>query len=322
MTGYQGPSFRLVETISGRDFERRRKRVRADRPFLVKGGVEDWPAWPKWSFDHFADLARDARRPVTAVFQDGLVEQGLTREPVRSPLEPYVRQLSREASTARASRGPDVGLCKDRRLAGLGPGDQFVLDWSWLQSFRPNSVYLAQWDIMRQFPALRNDLRMTRMWRHRRNYPFIWIGPANTITGLHTDYPDNWFCQFRGEKEFVLFSPDDDPFLSPSPKYDFGAVLSRVDVMRVQEGGAEADVFAKARGIYARVQPGDALFVPRNTWHFVVSLEPAISLSVFGLTIADMVMQGPRRIGLDFLHNLGLYRRGNCTCHGAGAGRY
>src|SRR5262245_37668567 len=110
MTGYQGPVFRLVETISGKDFERHGEMVRG-RPFLVKGGVKDWPAWQQWSFDHFADLARDARRPVTAVFQDGLVEQGLTREPVRSPLEPYVRQLSREAATARAGRGPDVGLC-------------------------------------------------------------------------------------------------------------------------------------------------------------------------------------------------------------------
>src|SRR5262245_30363088 len=88
MTGYQGPVFRLVETVSGRDFRRHGGPVPANRPFLVKGGVADWPAWQKWSFDHFADLARDARRPVTAVFQDGLVEQGLTREPVRSPLEP------------------------------------------------------------------------------------------------------------------------------------------------------------------------------------------------------------------------------------------
>src|SRR5262249_7781528 len=162
------------------------------------------------------------------------------------------------------------------------------------------------WDIMRQFPELRRDLHMERMWRHRRNYPFIWVGPANTITGLHTDYPDNWFCQFCGEKEFVLFAPEDDAFLMPSPKYDFGGVLSRIDVMRLYEGGPEAARFTNAHGIYARVQPGDALFVPRNTWHFVVSLEPAISLSVFGLTLADMVLQGPWRIGLGLLHNLGL----------------
>jgi lysine-specific demethylase 8 len=320
MATYQGPSFRLIDTITREQFAAQGGLVAVDQPFLVRGGVTDWPAWGSWSFDHFADLARDGGSKAIAIFQNGLVEQGDTRQPVTQPLEPYMRQLGGEAA-ANGSRNPDVGLCKDRVLEALAPGETFHLDWDYLRSFQPNKVYLAQWDIIRQFPELRNDLRLARMWRFRRNYPFIWIGPANTITGLHTDYPDNWFCQFRGEKEFVLFTRDDDRFLSPSPKYDFGAVLSSIDVMHLADT-PEGSLLSRAHGIYARVRPGDAMFVPKNTWHFVTALEPAISLSVFGLTLADMVLQGPWRIGLDVCHKLGLYRRGNCTCHGAGAGRY
>jgi hypothetical protein len=322
MATYEGPAFRLIETITLQDFERQGGLVSLDRPFLVRGGVTTWPAWEKWSFGWFATLARDAPRNVVVSFQDGLVEQGATRQPLKEPLEPYVRRLGEEAAAAPARRDPDIGLCSDRLLATLGPDDTFRLDWGYLTSFEPNKVYLAQCDILREFPRLKDDLRLERMWRHRRQYPYIWIGPSHTVTGLHTDYPDNWFCQFRGEKEFLLFPRGDSRFLSPSTKYDFGARLSLVDIMKVDEGGPEAALLSHAHGIYARVLPGDAVFVPRHTWHCVVALQPSISLSVFGLTLADMVMEGPKRIGLDVLHYLGLYRRGNCTCHGAKAGRY
>jgi lysine-specific demethylase 8 len=321
MSGREGPEFRLVDTVTLEEFERQGGLVASNKPFLVRGGVTNWPAWETWSFEHFARLARQARRSVMATFQNGLIEQGDTQPPIEQPLEPYVRQLGQESATAASGR-PDIGLCPDRVLATLQPGDAFRLDWGYLESFRPNKVYLGQWDILRAFPQLKLDLRLERMWRRRRNYPFIWIGPANTVTGLHTDYPDNWFCQFCGEKEFLLFPAAEDRFLSPSSKYDFGARLSRIDIMGLANGGPETQLFAEAQGIYARVRPGDAMFVPRNTWHCVVALEPAISLSVFGLTVADMVLQGPRRIGLDVLHNFGMYRRGNCTCHGAKTGRY
>jgi lysine-specific demethylase 8 len=40
--------------------------------------------------------------------------------------------------------------------------------------------------------------------------------------------------------------------------------------------------FAGARGWFARLEPGDCLYVPRGTWHAVVSSSPSISLSIFG----------------------------------------
>ena len=68
-------------------------------------------------------------------------------------------------------------------------------------------------------------------------------------------------------------------------------------------------------GLYARVEAGDALFVPSKTWHCVVALEPSISLAVFGLTVPEILLGGGAAELRNLLHKLHLYRWGNCTCH-------
>lgn len=312
---YQGPAVTLVETVTHDEFRRLGGFKPRDRPLLVTGAVTDWPAWQRWSFERLADSAGMDASGVAATFQNGLIEQGSTRQPLRLPVGHYVRGLADIARQLhRSVRGR---LCPDHVLAGLDPASTFRLDWGHLRSIIPNQVYLAQWDFLADRPELARDLRLESLWRWRSNWASAWIGPADTVTGLHTDYPNNWFCQFRGEKEFVLFPPENDHLMSPSSKYDSGSVLSRIDITRLHEQTEEASLLARASGIYARVHPGDALFVPRNTWHCVVALEPSISLSVFGLTVAERLTGGVKDTTLGFLHHLGWYRRGNCTCHEA-----
>ena len=73
--------------------------------------------------------------------------------------------------------------------------------------------------------------------------------------------------------------------------------------------------FARTNGLYARVEAGDALFVPKQTWHCVVALEPSVSLAVFGLTLPEVLLGGGKAEIKALLHRLHLYRWGNCTCH-------
>ena len=149
----------------------------------------------------------------------------------------------------------------------------------------------------------------------------MFIGPANTLSGLHFDFPNNWFCQVRGTKEFILFQNDQSPHLSVARKYDWGATLSGVDVARLDEQPAVRDRFAQAHGFYARVEAGDALYIPRRTWHGVVSLTPSVSIGIFGLTPPEIIIGGGKATLLDWLHHAHLYRWGNCTCHRHLAGR-
>lgn len=317
MSTYRGPEFQQVEQIQWRELEASGGFKARSRPLLVKGALSQWPASRRWTFEQLAQLRRADGSEVVTSFQNGLVEQGVTREPVIQATAPYLRGLAQAAAEIRAGRIDDIGLLPNRRRLALTSGERFHLDWTYLRTFTPDRVYLAQWYILKEFPRLREDFEIGKLWPGlRRTWEYTFIGPANTVTGLHYDFPNNWFCQVSGVKEFLLFPPDQSAHLCQSKKYDWGATLSDVDISRLDEqANREGARFAQARGLYARVETGDALYVPSKTWHAVVALEPSISLAVFGLTPWEILAGGIPSQTRALLHALHLYRRGNCTCH-------
>jgi Cupin-like domain len=313
---YEGPTFQLVDTISAEELEKQGGFKPRTRPLLVKGAVKRWPAWEKWSFNQIADLKNKDGSEVVTSFQNGLVEQGVTKEPLMLPVAPYLRELEVEAEKIRANWSEDVGLCPDRIWKNLRRGEKFHLNWAHLQSFTPNKVYLAQWDILKEFPSLRKDFAIRSLWKGWRwTWEYVFMGPANTVTGLHYDFPNNWFCQVKGVKEFLLFPPENAENMCESRKYDWGATLSDINISKLEQQPKESAKFAKTNGLYARCEPGDALFVPKQTWHCVVALEPSISLAVFGLTLPEIIVGGGASEVRNLLHKMRLYRWGNCTCH-------
>lgn len=316
MKDYQGPPFQLVDTITLEELKAQGGFQPRTRPLLVKGAVKQWHAWNKWGFDQLAELKRKDGSAVIASFQNGLVEQGVTKQPLDLPVAPYLRDLDAAAAQIRAGWRDDVGLCPDRVWQQARPGDEFHLNWAHMHSFAPNRVYLAQWDILKEFPAMRRDFAIRSVWTGWRwTWEYVFIGPANTVTGWHYDFPNNWFCQVRGVKEFMLVPPEHSQHMCQSRKYDWGATLSDINIAKLDEQPEHRASFAKAKGLYARVEAGDALFVPKRTWHSVVALEPSVSLAVFGLTLPEVLIGGGGAEVRNLLHTLHLYRWGNCTCH-------
>lgn len=323
LKNYQGPEFEFVETITWDELQKTGGFKARKRPLLIKGALTDWPATQNWTFEKLAALRRADGSAVVTSFQNGLVEQGVTKEPVIQDVAPYLLKLAASAAKVRAESIDDVGLLPHSRGQTLSREARFHLDWSHLKSFTADKVYLAQWYILNEFPHLRDDFAIRSLWPGlRKTWEYTFIGPSNTVTGLHYDFPNNWFCQVSGVKEFLLFPPDQKEHLCKSLKYDWGATLSDINISRLDEQPVERAAFAKARGLYARVETGDALFVPSQTWHAVVSLMPSISLAVFGLTPWEIVRGGVPSETRSLLHKLHLYRWGNCTCHRmAGAGQ-
>ncbi len=316
MNIYEGPTFQLVDTITIEELEKQGGFKPRTRPLLVKGAVKRWPAWEKWTFNQIADLKHKDGSEVVTSFQNGLVEQGVTKEPLMLPVAPYLRELEDEAAKIRANWSENTGLCPDRVWKGLRRGEKFHLNWAHLQSFTPNKVYLAQWDILKEFPELKKDFAIRSLWKGWRwTWEYVFMGPANTVTGLHYDFPNNWFCQVKGVKEFLLFPPENAENMCQSRKYDWGATLSDINISKLNQQPRESAMFAKTNGLYARCEPGDALFVPKQTWHCVVALEPSISLAVFGLTLPEVIIGGGASEVRNLLHRMRLYRWGNCTCH-------
>ena len=311
MKGYRGPTFRKIDVINWEELLLRPGARPRKRPLLVKGAVKAWPAWERWSFDSLSKLRRADGSEVIFRFQNGLVEQGVTRQPLDLAISPYIQQLGR--LPAEESSG---GLLSAEHWKSLGRDERFHLDWSHMETFEADRVYLAQWNILDEFPELRKDFAIRTLWPGwRYTWEFVFIGPGQTVTGVHFDFPNNWFCQVRGIKEVILFPPDQARYMCKSLKYDWGATLSDVDISRLDELPREREEFAKAEGLYARVEPGDALFIPKTTWHAVISRTPSISLGVFGLTPWEVIFGGGPSELRSLMHKLRLYRWGNCTCH-------
>lgn len=312
MSTWNGPTFRRVEERPA-EAGPGKGGVLPTGPLLVRGAVKSWPAWSRWTFPALAQLRRPDGGEVLCRFQEGLVEQGATRPLPVLPVAPYLEKLQQDSLVPLS---PESGLCPASRLKSLAPGDSFTLDWSFMGSIQKGQRYLADWPILHEFPALRRDFAIRELWPGLRfTWEYVFIGPAHTVTGLHQDIHDNWFCQVKGTKELLLFPSDQSPHMCVSGKYNLGSVLSEIDILKLGEQPERASQFERTRGFYARVEAGDALYLPKNTWHAVIALEPSISLGIFGLTAWEAATAGAWAELKNWFHLARLYRYRNCICH-------
>ncbi|MFG2026957.1 cupin-like domain-containing protein [Streptomyces sp. NPDC048825] len=175
-------------------------------------------------------------------------------------------------------------------------------------------TYLKEFDLLKQFPGLRGDLRHERMFpRGSVTSCSSWIGPARARTGLHHDLLDNFAVQIAGTKRFYLARPGTvERAGALSTKYDSWARLSRVGIAELAADGDPAagdDFFA------VDLEPGDVLYVPARWWHEVVNLSAGILLSGFFGSRMRVASLWARVRLRDTLHRAGLLSPENCTCH-------
>ncbi len=62
------------------------------------------------------------------------------------------------------------------------------------------------------FDAIRSEGRWGELTSN-----LLLVGPAGSVTPLHYDEQENFFCQVRGEKTVLLFPPDQFGCLYPYP---------------------------------------------------------------------------------------------------------
>ena len=102
----------------------------------------------------------------------------------------------------------------------------------------------------------------------------LWLGSANTCSGLHSDLKDNVFAQIKGRKRVFLV-----PFEQTRLVYPFidNIVNSQVDPENYSYHKFPKFISADVMETY--VEPGDILFIPRGWWHYLRSLAPSISIN-------------------------------------------
>ena len=114
---------------------------------------------------------------------------------------------------------------------------------------------------------------------HVAGRQFVWISSSGMITHTHFDQDYNFFVQLVGQKRFTLWTPSQHELMYVYPRVHPLWHKSRVsfqapDNQRFQQ-------FRKVKPVQIVLEPGDVLYVPPYTWHFVETLSPSVSLSTW-----------------------------------------
>lgn len=108
-----------------------------------------------------------------------------------------------------------------------------------------------------------------------------WIGTGGTRTPLHFDSYDNFFVQVVGIKYIRLYSQQEAPKLyvikSGSTAYAKQGNMSAVDCEK--EDYLSHPLAESAEYTEIVMFPGDTLYIPAKTWHYVRGLSTSISLN-------------------------------------------
>ncbi len=84
-----------------------------------------------------------------------------------------------------------------------------------------------------------------------------------------------FLMQVYGQKEFIIYPPNQEKFLYPSPEKENLSQVNSVDKPDLQK----FPLFAKAEPTVFILQPGEMLFIPSHWWHTTKMLSPSISIS-------------------------------------------
>ena len=103
-------------------------------------------------------------------------------------------------------------------------------------------------------------------------------GKGGAFPVLHYDGAGShaFLMQIYGRKKFIVYPPEQEPFLYPSPERPNLSDINSVD----QPDLKRFPLFANAVATTFIVEPGELLFVPSHWWHTTKMLTSSITLSI------------------------------------------
>jgi hypothetical protein len=239
----------------------------ADRPFVVRGLVADWPlvaAGRRSGHEaraYLLGLHRD--RPFTV----SVGEQGSDGRMF------YDSAMAMNFRTMRAKL-PEIfariGLIEDMDAA--------------------LPIYLASIDLHEFFDGLHEANHVDL--GDRTNLASIWMGTRTRIAA-HNDVPDNLACVAAGRRRFTLFPREQfrNLYLGPVDNTPAGRAISMVDFHAPDFSAHPRFREALAHAQTAELDAGDALYIPALWWHHVEGLAP------FNILVNYWWRETPRWLG-------------------------
>ncbi len=220
----------------------------ADRPFVVRGLVRDWP---------LVQAARRSARDARAY----LLDHGRD--------VPFAVSVGHPGSGGRLFYDDAMGM--NFAMARAKLADIFAQIEREEGAADPRAIYLASIDIGGFFDGLHEANHVPL--GSRDALASIWIGTRTRIAA-HNDQPDNLACVAAGRRRFTLFPRERfaDLYLGPVDNTPAGRAVSMVDFHDPDFAAHPRFRDALADAQVAELDVGDAIFVPALWWHHVEGL--------------------------------------------------
>jgi len=90
------------------------------------------------------------------------------------------------------------------------------------------------------------------------------------------DYSNILHFHFHGEKQCVIFPPDQTPFMYKIPH----SLISREDIDFDQPDFEKFPALKQAQGYICNLKHGEMLYMPEGYWHYMKYLTPGFSMSL------------------------------------------
>jgi ribosomal protein L16 Arg81 hydroxylase len=226
------------DKLSGADFLQ--QHYRTNRPVIITGMLEHYPARSKWTLDYFAERAGEA-----------MVEVQFGRD-----ADPQY-EMNSIAHKRQMRFGDYVALVRH----GGGSNDFYMTANN---DSKNHEALAALWDDVGALPEYLEDDPARR--------GFFWFGPAGTITPLHHDLTNNFMAQIIGRKRVRLVAPCD-----LAKVYNHRHCFTEVDARNIDL--ARYPAMAGVTIHDCVLEPGEILFLPVGWWHHVEALDTSVTLA-------------------------------------------
>lgn len=234
----QPPGIERRHRLSGAEFLR--DYYSANRPVIVTGMMDDWPAMRKWNLDYFR--RRFGAREVEVQFgrdADALYE------------------MNSVAHKRRMKFGEYVDL-----VQSAGRTNDFYMTAN--NDSRNRDALNELWDDIVQVPDYFSS--------QPNNRGFFWFGPAGTVTPFHHDLTNNFVAQVVGRKRLRIM-----PACEVANVYNHQHCFTQVDGCNIDL--ARFPDMAKAQVLECVLEPGEMLFLPVGCWHLVEGLDISVMIA-------------------------------------------
>ena len=212
-----------------------------NKPVIITGMLDAWPAMTKWNFDFFR--AHFGEREVEVQMgrsQDANYEINSTRHKRQMPLASYLEMIEGAQESNDFYMTANNSSANRQALAGL-------------------------WQDIGRLPEYLNP--------DSPDDGFLWLGPKGTRTPFHHDLTNNFMAQVIGRKRIKLIAACEVAYV-----YNHHHCYTPIDGYAIDYD--RFPLMRNVQVLECELAPGELLFLPVGCWHYVEGVEASVTVSL------------------------------------------